>query len=61
MDEWKTTPLAEFECPRIMIEGGTAEDHVVTANGGGSYSCSCGEEFEWTDQNNWKRVVASDA
>ena len=53
----KSTPLGPLKCPRIGLEGGVEEDHVVTSAGGNLYECSCGEEFEWSDQVHWERVT----
>lgn len=56
----KSTPLSEKTCPRIMLEGGVAEDHVVTLTSGNTYTCACGEVYQWDDQTHWQRVTETE-
>lgn len=54
MDEnRKSTPIAEFECPRLSTS--SLEEHTVTKDSedGELYTCVCGAHFQWTDQLHW--------
>ena len=57
----RSSPIAQFECPRIQLVGAVPADHVVTLTDAPTfkYTCSCGEVFEWESQTNWRRIAAT--
>lgn len=52
----RSTPLGALKCPRPGREGGDPDEHVVTFTSGITYTCSCGEVFQWEDQTHYVRA-----
>jgi hypothetical protein len=43
------------KCPFLVLTDGSEANHEVTDNEDGTFTCSCGETFEWTSQTDYVR------
>ena len=51
----KSTPISAAKCPRQAL---SIEEHTVTDNEDGTYTCTCGKTWKWDDQTHYETAEA---